>query len=1166
MKIRELVLAAYGPFTDRKLRFDEEASGLHIVYGPNEAGKSSALRGLEALLYGIDARTLDNFLHDNNKLRINGCLRNVDGQELTFVRRKGNKNTLLTPAGEELDDQALAPFLQGVTQELFGTLFGIDHRALVQGGQEILDQKGDVGEALFASALGSHTLHAVLKDLDGEADELFKPRGSTQAINASIKEFTELNKQIRERSLSSREWDQYRQALARTNNSLAEVQGELTSNRAEVNRLIRIQRLLPKLARRRELMSGLEELDDDVILPDDFVDRHHLAAKELETALAMVAKTKPRLEGLQKQLEGLSINRDLIDQAEKIEDLHARLGGHRKALQDRPHLEAERQQLLKEAEFLLKEVRPELDLANVEQLRSLLARRQSIGELGAKQAVLIAKVEQAESSRREIDARLTAAQTGREKRLEPGSTDALRRTIAAARKLGDTDAAIQTTQSELTSTQAGCAAGLSALTLWEGALEDLPGLAVPSRESINQFENLYDELNKRSQRLKEREAEAQEQLQTTLLQLDEVRRAGEVPTEAELVEVRARRDQIWQLLRRQWIIGADVTADASQFDEEGSLPDAFEHRQSDADELSDRLRRETDRVHLLASLQATQESVSRQTEEHSQKLGEYGTEKGLLDTDWQALWADCHIRPRTPREMRTWLDAMENLREQVKQLTSHRQKNGELIQRRIDHIQLLSQQMTDLGIEVSKSETLETVLLECEATAQELDEIKQNQMLLDKEIEDLETDLASSTEEHRLAVEQFDGWQTEWRDSMARYGLEADTSPSESVVFVEKVRELFDKQNDAAKLQIRIKAIDEDADIFRDQVSGMVKSIASELAEIPADDAVTRLNTLLSDNRAEYKQRQQIEEQVVLATQEIQDSNATIQVMTERLDSLCVEAKRKTHAELEEAERESARYLQTKTSIDLIEQETLEAGEGATLAELELEATNVDPDALPGRIEELNNNINDDLEPKRTELAEAKGREEKELELMDGGDDAASLADQAQNILASIRSDAERYTRVKLASRILRDEIERYRKENQGPLIQRASEHFASLTLGSFEAVMTDFDQKDEPILVGVRQGGERVHVAGMSNGTRDQLYLALRFASLEKFMESSEPMPFIVDDVLVDFDDGRSAAALNSLADLASKTQVILFTHHARVVEQARALDADKRVQIHEL
>ena len=143
MKIRELNLHAFGPFTERKLAFEEK--GLHIVYGPNEAGKSSALRGLKALLYGIDERTLDNFIHANDKLRIHGYLRTIDGHELAFVRRKGRKNTLLTPDGEALDEQALSPFLQGVTPELFQTLFGIDHQALVQGGNEILEQKGEVG-------------------------------------------------------------------------------------------------------------------------------------------------------------------------------------------------------------------------------------------------------------------------------------------------------------------------------------------------------------------------------------------------------------------------------------------------------------------------------------------------------------------------------------------------------------------------------------------------------------------------------------------------------------------------------------------------------------------------------------------------------------------------------------------------------------------------------------------------------------------------------------------------------------------------------------------------------------------------------------------------------------------------------------------------------------
>jgi uncharacterized protein YhaN len=185
---------------------------------------------------------------------------------------------------------------------------------------------------------------------------------------------------------------------------------------------------------------------------------------------------------------------------------------------------------------------------------------------------------------------------------------------------------------------------------------------------------------------------------------------------------------------------------------------------------------------------------------------------------------------------------------------------------------------------------------------------------------------------------------------------------------------------------------------------------------------------------------------------------------------------------------------------------------------------------------------------------------------MDGSDDAAALADEAQSVLVGIRSNAEQYVRVKLASRILRDEIERYRQQHQGPLLERASEHFVVLTQGSFAGLRADFNEKDEPVLVGVRPGDEHVTVEGMSSGTRDQLYLALRLASLEQYMESAEPMPFIVDDILVHFDDERSKATLGVLAELAGKTQIILFTHHRRLVEQAQALGAAAPVTVHEL
>ena len=61
----------------------------------------------------------------------------------------------------------------------------------------------------------------------------------------------------------------------------------------------------------------------------------------------------------------------------------------------------------------------------------------------------------------------------------------------------------------------------------------------------------------------------------------------------------------------------------------------------------------------------------------------------------------------------------------------------------------------------------------------------------------------------------------------------------------------------------------------------------------------------------------------------------------------------------------------------------------------------------------------------------------------------------------------------------------------------RAGELFRTLTGGSFGGVVQDYGDDDQPRLVGVRRTGERVAIAGMSEGTRDQLYLALRLAYL---------------------------------------------------------------------
>ena len=107
---------------------------------------------------------------------------------------------------------------------------------------------------------------------------------------------------------------------------------------------------------------------------------------------------------------------------------------------------------------------------------------------------------------------------------------------------------------------------------------------------------------------------------------------------------------------------------------------------------------------------------------------------------------------------------------------------------------------------------------------------------------------------------------------------------------------------------------------------------------------------------------------------------------------------------------------------------------------------------------------------------------------------------------------------------------------------------------------------QDAATIVGVRRDNEVVPVAAMSRGTRDQLYLALRLGYLERMVQQGEPMPFIVDDVLIHFDDDRAAAALEVLGELSGATQVILFTHHRRLVDMVESrLDEQVRF-IHQL
>ena len=138
MRFKSFVLERYGHFTDQPpLNFDQ-SSDFHIIVGPNEAGKSTLLHGIRDVLFGIDSRSPFNFLHDYRDLRLSAQIIGSNGDTLSFVRRKGAKNTLLDAAGDALPEDALRAYLGPVDKDFFETMLGLDYHSLREGGQQLL--------------------------------------------------------------------------------------------------------------------------------------------------------------------------------------------------------------------------------------------------------------------------------------------------------------------------------------------------------------------------------------------------------------------------------------------------------------------------------------------------------------------------------------------------------------------------------------------------------------------------------------------------------------------------------------------------------------------------------------------------------------------------------------------------------------------------------------------------------------------------------------------------------------------------------------------------------------------------------------------------------------------------------------------------------------------
>lgn len=1148
MRLLQLDLRSYGHFEGaRPIELQAGSRGLHLIHGPNEAGKSTALRAIRALLFGFPRSTTDTHGREYGTLRVGGAIRNEKGAELAFVRRKRDIKPLWTfDDSETIAPDALAPFLGGLDEGKFVALFSMDHAELVDGGKSILGGGGLVGEMLFAAGSGLARVAEVRRRLEEEMDQLFRTRASTPTINAALAELSEKRRAVDKSMVATGDWVKLDAEIVEARRKLALNDATLPRLDAEKRRMERLRKALTRIALRQQTARELERRRSVPVLSDGFAEFRRTESIAFEMASKKVLDATEAIEKIARELASIDPPDPVLIEAEAIGQLQRDLGVYLHESGNRPALEAKLAHIEANARSRIAGRFPEGSLDDLMRLHALSARGDLIRELAQQLGLLEAACRKA---RADVDALVDSlpGTVGEPLDLDtPRHSKTLGETIARVASLGDLDGQLAEARAEYHQAEHAAAQTLRALPLWSRSLDDLEASPIPLLATIGRFEadlrGLDESITFASSTLEQLEADRL----TVELEMESVQLAGQVPAEEELAASRSSRDRTWSLVRTSWL-------EARPVDDPPKLAESFEVGLRSADDLADRLRREADGVAaqaqrraahraLLARIAATSEDLDRKRE----------ARKACLE-DWAAAWRPLGIEPRTPREMRDWV-AIDR--------SSLLLQAGEIRERRAK-VDRLSKRIGELRSELERGLTrfgqapddpggsLGTVLDQARAAVARVESALR---------------LGVARAEQSKADAALDAWKSRWGAAVEPLGLDAGASPTRANAVLAEVNELIKAGEQVAALRESVEETNRLETRFRASVESLQERLHFETPRANVEQVAGEIKLKL-DRAREAKTRlegllqRKSDEETKLARVRGDLDRARL-----ALEALVREASCESPDQLPEAIQASDEVKELKVRLREYDAWLVDVADSGTLEDLLEEADATDAESLDARIASLADELAP-LQAERDRLLQEIGRGLNKLEAMDGGPAAANAQQLVEEQAAHLAAHVERYARLRLASAVLRDAVERYRKKHQGPVLDRAGGLFARLTAGSFAGLRADFDDKDQPVLLGLRADGTTpLNVEGMSEGTADQLYLALRLASLQTYLDDHEPMPLVVDDILVNFDNARALAALEALGELSKQTQILFFTHHKHLVDLARSALGDDVLFVHHL
>ncbi len=1147
MRLRQLTLHRYGHLADVTLDFPA-TPGLAIVLGANEAGKSTALAAISDALFGFPHRTDYAFRHDTNALRVGIILQAADGREAGFIRRKARKDDLLDAAGNPVPASALAVFLGGATRERFETVFGLNAARLRAGGEALLRDQGNAASTIIGAFAGARDYPAIIKSLNDEAAKLFGDGRGTRALHEARRRYDEAKRGVRETRIAPELWAQKNtelEKLAQTAQTLRETTIALSVERVRLERIRRTTPYRRNLTEARAAQAALGKLPD---LPKDTADRLQKARAARDEARRDRDREAENLAKAEAALASLPARDAIADREDALDRLSAGRTAYEQSVRDLPEqtllaeqksaemeIEAASLGLARSASELAANLPTRLDLERASKTLDAFAKAEARWQSLADQATEAARHQQ------QCAQSLSTLP-------EPPPAEALRGAIDRARAQGKLDDDLARAEQNRDRARDALADALAALPLWPHDAEALARCEIP----LDAARNAASDRLAKAESERDQATIALARLDQTLVDLDAAIAAatitGDLPTDAAIAAARARRDAAWAVIRRAYLDqGAPITE--AERAETGLGPETapgFTHLLHEADRLVDNraqvqervVRLEQDQRRRAETTQLRAHALSRQQAAQAAHAAAW--------TSWAEIWAPSGVSPQSPPEMNAWLAARQTVLDK-RAIWRERVADADALRtRRCDALADLLACLPETSL---AEPSLTSLITQAEWLCK--DREAKHQALQDarralREAEQAAQKMAAAAAAGKDALAQS---AKAWAGAAKQLDLPETTEPALGRTVLQTWSRIAEAAAARATARDRVQRMQAAITAYAEQARTLAKQLAPDAAGEPPLDLVKQFQARLAAAQATETERAKLNEAIAALRPGIMRHNQTCAEADAFIDDLRRAAGAADEAALDAVIERCRQARELQDTISREQAKLREADDGLSEAALAEEAAEIAFDTITARLAEIDQEI-DLISQKREENQRVLTEREQEMAALQKNNDAATAAQAMETARADIEDAVRRYPPLRMAETLLREGIETFRRQQQAPLLTRAGALFSALTQDRYTALDVADGDAASLAVVACKADGSSCPAGHLSEGTRDQLHLALRLAALENELTDAEPLPFIGDDLLVNFDDQRAAAALSVLAEFSARTQIILFSHHDHIAD----------------